>query len=795
MIRKLAIALSLLCLGSGILPAQSDDFQPRKALVVLTDDNYPPYVFRSSDGNLQGIIPDQWKLWSERTGVPVRLQGMDWDKAINLMEKGEADVLDTVFKTPEREAIWDFSDPYAMIKVPIYTSSSVTGISNVASLEGFLIGVKEGDACIGKLSAAGITNFKRYPDYEDIIKDATAGNVHVFCVDEPPALYFMHKYGIGNKFRQAFILYSGQFHRAVKKGDVDTMKLLESGFSKIGAASYQDIDRRWIGQKLIDASLSRGLRTGAIITLACLAALAALILSLRSTIRRRTAELKSTVDKLRESETAATVLLEANPDLLFIFDEKATVLHVKPSSSMPLYTEPEKFLGKNLKENFPPALAERATAAIGRVLSGEGRETMEYTLDMDGGPRCYEARLSRLGEKRVLAIIRDITERKGLEEETIRSHKLESIGVFAGGIAHDFNNILTAIEGNIALARAYPGLPESCSAFLSNAEKAADRAGSLTSQLLAFAKGGSPVRTNISMAAVAKEAATFALSGSACALKAEIGDDPLFALADRNQIAQVVHNIVINASQAMPGGGTVGLKLTTAKLKSGNHMGLPLGEYISIAVSDSGPGIPDGNQKRIFDPYFSTKPGASGLGLSVCHSIIKHHGGGIDVYSKPGFGTVFTVFIPASKPESVSGSAAAQAGENRKPLREMRALVMDDEDSVRQLLSELLKDMDMPHELAETGERGLELFKAASDSGHPYDIVFADLTVPGGMGGKEMMRGMRLSGLKFKSVVISGYSNDPIMSDYRQHGFDACLMKPFKIMDFQRIVEQLCAGA
>jgi two-component system cell cycle sensor histidine kinase/response regulator CckA len=793
MIRNRSVALIFLWLLLAVKGswAQSESFQPRKALVILIDDNYPPFVFKAPDGKLQGIVPDQWNLWSQETGIPVRLQGENWGTALDLMEKGGGDILETVFRTREREAIWDFSEPYATIEVPVYTSNSVTGVNNVASLEGFLIGVKEGDACIEKFASAGIKNLKLYPGYEEIIKDASEGNIHIFCVDGPPALYYLHKYGLTDQFREAFILYSGQFHRAVKKGDTETMSLIEGGFKKIDAARFQEIDRRWIGKKLVDESSVKTLRTVILIVLACLAALGALVLSLRLTIKRRTAELARTITRLKESETAATALLEASPDLLFIFDDKGTVLHVKPSSSMPLYAEQDKFLGKSIRDNFPLALADRTVAAIDRVLANDGQETMEYSLEMESELRSYEARLSRMGEKRVLAIVRDITERKGLEEETIRSHKLESIGVFAGGIAHDFNNILTAIEGNIALAQAYPGLPEPCSAFLANAERAADRAGSLTSQLLAFAKGGSPVRSNISLAAVAKEAAAFALTGSSCALKIEIPDDPLLAMADRNQIAQAIHNIVLNASQSMPPGGTVGLKLSKAILKSGNHLGLYPGEYVSIAVSDSGPGIARDIQKRVFDPYFSTKPGASGLGLSVCHSIVKHHGGGIDLFSKPGQATVFTLFLPAAKSEKPAKTESSNSTEMAKPRKYIRALVMDDEDAIRQFLSELLKDMELPHELAENGERGLALFRAAKDEGRPYGIVFADLTVPGGMGGKEMMREMRKSGQEFKSVVISGYSNDPIMSHYSDYGFDACLMKPFKILDFKRTVEQL----
>ncbi len=791
--KRIPILFFLIVLFSSLISAQEGSFLPRRAITVLIDNNYPPYVFRDQYGELQGIIPDQWKLWSRETGVPVKLRAEPWALAMDLMLKGDGDVLDTVFKTPEREKIYDFSPPYATIDVPVYVSSSISGISSIASLEGFLVAAKEGDASISQLTQNGISNIKLYPGYREIVEDAVAGNIHVFCVDKPAALYYIYKLGAQDRFKEAFILNSGQFHRAVREGDKDTLALLASGFDSISKAEYQDIERKWIGQR-ISGPRSVGLfLTWAGIALLAILFLTALSLYLRHLIKNRTLELGRAVQRLKDSEATAKALLNANPDSLFILDEEGLIHDYKDSPTVHLQGKVGDFLGRNVKECFPMAAATRHISAASAVLAGESQQIIEYQLEIGGAIHTFESRVLPLSQRKVLAIVRDITERKEIEEERIRSNKLESIGIFAGGIAHDFNNILTSIIGNISLVKMNPDLRPEFQAYLANAETAVDRASALTSQLLAFAKGGSPVRSGVALSPIVKETAALALAGSSCALKLEAEDEPLIALADKGQFAQALNNIVLNASQAMSEGGTVGIKLSKVKIRSGNHLSLYPGDYVSVAVTDAGMGIAPENLKRIYDPYFSTKPGAAGLGLSISHSILKHHGGGIELRSQLGRGSTFTLYVPAAAKLS-EGPATSQKSLGTSVGKNLRALIMDDEASIRQFLSELLKMMQIEHDSAPEGEKALALFDAAYKAGKPYDIVFADLTVPGGMGGKEMMRIMRKRGQSFKSVVVSGYSNDPIMSSYQIHGFDACLMKPFKIKDFQKVVDELCGG-
>ena len=246
-----AVAI-VFCLLSDCYPAAN--YKRPKTITVVTDDNYPPYIFRDSKGSLQGVIVDQWNLWEKKTGIRVRLIGMDWEKALQSMAEGKADVIDTAFVTEQRAKQYDFSKPYATIPVPIFFHKDIGGISGVDSLSGFTVGVKKGDACIDFLRSHGITAFKEFASYEEIIKAAAAEKIRVFCMDEPPALYYLNEMNIENEYRGSAPLYSGQLHRAVLKGRRNLFDIIEDGFSKISSQEYARIDKKWMGSLLRTSS-------------------------------------------------------------------------------------------------------------------------------------------------------------------------------------------------------------------------------------------------------------------------------------------------------------------------------------------------------------------------------------------------------------------------------------------------------------------------------------------------------------------------------------------------------------
>jgi len=326
------LAAAFLILGSALpAPARAAPTRAAPAAVtVVLDDTYPPYIFRTSDGTLHGILKDMWELWSRKTGIPVDLRAMDWVKAQAVMAAGEADVIDTIFETPDRLKIYDFSAPYATIDVPIYFHKSISGISDVDTLRGFTIGVKDGDACIDWLAARAIRSLKPYPSYQALVEAAGRQDIRIFCIDQPPASYFLYKLSLEGEFRHTAPLYSGQFHRAVRKGDRDMFRLIEDGFARITPEERQRIETRWLGAALPQSDQ----RTLAIITTAleaaggCALILAVWTLVLRRRVKSRTGELVHTLEALRLGERHYRELVGLTPVGVFETDAQGNCVFV-----------------------------------------------------------------------------------------------------------------------------------------------------------------------------------------------------------------------------------------------------------------------------------------------------------------------------------------------------------------------------------------------------------------------------------------------------------------------------------
>jgi len=388
----------------------------------------------------------------------------------------------------------------------------------------------------------------------------------------------------------------------------------------------------------------------------------------------------------------------------------------------------------------------------------------------------------------VVLVFRDVTEERKMAEELLKTSKLESIAILAGGIAHDFNNILTGIMGNLSLAKLQTPSDNDIFSFLTEMEKASMQAKTLTQQLLTFSKGGAPVTEVTSIVDLIKDFTIFALRGSNVKCEFFIPDDLWSVNIDEGQISQVVHNVIINADQSMPEGGVI--KVFAENIVFGAKQTLPLtpGKYVKICIEDHGVGIPAKYLQKIFDPYFTTKQKGSGLGLALAYSIIKGHHGLITVESEVRNGTTFHIFLPASEKEP------KKKEEKRKGdliIEKGKILIMDDEEIVRNVLCEMLVHMGWEAEFAKDGEDALKQYREALESGVPFDVVILDLTVPGGIGGKEAIKKLVEIDPAVKAIVSSGYSDDPIMAQFMDHGFVGVVRKPYRIQELRDVLHKV----
>jgi PAS domain S-box-containing protein len=470
-------------------------------------------------------------------------------------------------------------------------------------------------------------------------------------------------------------------------------------------------------------------------------------------------------------------------------EETYRIFGIDPAKFKPTY---KAFL------NFVhPEDREKLERTVQPLIKQGGEIDVEYRIIRPDGQVRFihsvaEVHLDKNGKPwKSLGMLHDITERKRMEQEITKVQQLESLGILAGGIAHDFNNILTAILANISMVKLYGDLQDDISQMLTEAEKASLRAKKLTQQLLTFAKGGAPIRKAMSISGLLKDTAEFTLSGSKARCEFSMPDDLWLIKADAGQIGQVIQNLIINADQAMPRGGTIKICAENAIIGENDVPLLKEGRYLKISVTDQGTGIAKKDLSSIFDPFFTTKQKGSGLGLATAFSIVNNHDGHISVDSEVEVGTTFHVYLPSSRKTSRPEERAKDEPTRGKG----RILLIDDEEIIRRATGEVLKRIGYQVKVAKDHEDGIRRYDKALKGKRPFDVIIMDLTIPGDLGAREAIKKFKEIDRDVRVIVSSGYSDDPTMSNYREYGFRGVVEKPYNIGDLAEVLHTVLGRA
>ncbi|MEP7077465.1 MAG: response regulator [Chthoniobacterales bacterium] len=478
---------------------------------------------------------------------------------------------------------------------------------------------------------------------------------------------------------------------------------------------------------------------------------------------------------LQDSARTMTNILENTTDGFFAVDYAWKFTYLNPEAEILLGRERNELLGDELWETFPALLGSPFETNYRRVMKEE--IALEFEASDSNGKNWFEVHAYPSGGG-ISVFFRDITERKRTEEERLTTSKLESLGTLAGGIAHDLNNILTVISGNIGLAQLEaPADSGSLLSFLSKAGQAAQHAAHLSSQLLTFSKGGAPLKKVVSMAELLEQATEFSLYGSNLRSDIDIPSDLWKAEVDGGQIEQVLSALLLNAREAMPHGGTVSVKAANVELEERAGALLSAGRFIKVTVTDAGYGVPEELTTKIFDPYFTTKPTGSGLGLAISYSIVKKHGGLLQLESTGSEGSVFAFYVPASDEKLVAPDH--RIADRTFHFNHQRVLVMDDEAAIRELTSQLLSTLGYEVTAVPDGSEAVRLYERALRRGENFQAVILDATVRGGMGGLATIERLRGMDPQVNAIICSGYSDEAALSEFLDYGFRGALPKPF----------------
>lgn len=798
------VVVPVVALVLGMLCAVPSQAAPDSIRVVM-DDSYPPFIFKAPDGALQGMLVDQWRLWERKTGVKVILSAMDWSEAQRRMDAGEFDVIDTIFKTDARLKKYDFTPPYQTIEQPIYFDSEIKGIKGLSSLQGFTVAVKEGGAIIPFLQQHGITALVTYPSYEAIIRAAKEHKVSVFSADLPPATYYLHKYGIADHFKRTEPVHSGEFRRAVLKGNQALLALVNDGFAKISREELEQIERQWYGEAM-EQSLSWNyllLGVGAAGLLVVLLLLSNL--GLRRLVARRTAELCRSEELYRE-------LVQQSDSIILRWQRDGAITFMNDYGLRFFGYEQAELLGRSVCDTIVPDRQEDGVDL--RVMIGDiFAHAEQYRVNLNQNVRKNGERVWISWNNRpvydddgvaveMLSVGSDVTALKQVEAALIEN-KLEldkarqqaeaaneAKSLFLANMSHEIRTPLNAVIGinSLLVERVEAGeLKE----LARDAMAAANNLLDIISDVLDLSKIEAGKLALVSVPfdprlVVNQLERMFSLLAQEKGIKLEIAlasslPGPL--AGDPARIQQIGVNLLGNAIKFTEQ-GTVRLEISGRPLDNGQV-------ELTLLVKDSGKGISEENIERIFNPFIqedlstTRKFGGTGLGLTISRRLAELMGGSLNVTSQLGQGSTFTCTVLCTSCCAVPQPAAKPAVKEQVR-RSLRILVAEDAVVNRKMMEALLR---MERHRARFAENGREALAAWREE--PFDLVLMDIQMPemdGIQATAEIRKAEAGTGRHTPIIALTAYAMNGDRDRFLEAGMDGYLAKPITVVQLRELL-------
>lgn len=769
-------------------------------LTVAGPKAFPPFYYYEGDGSLHGMASDYLGIVLDYLGVNYSVKPLlPWPRVLKDTADKEIDLIGCLAQTEDRKRFIDFSDPYLSFPMVIITTKDAPFVGGLDDLYGKKVALIERVVTGDWLKRDGIdVRPVRVDTPLSALKAVSTGKAFAHIENLAAASYLIQRHGLSNLKVAGPTPYDNyNLFMGVRKGLEPLVPILNKALAAIDPAVHSQIRNRWItvryehGIKMetVVWAVSAGLSISAL--------LFAVFYLWNRRLEKEIGQRIKAENSLRLSEEKFRLVFETSPDAIVLSRlSDGMFMEVNKGFARMTGYKREETLGKTAidldiwKENSERhALVDRLKQE-GSVVNFQCRFNRKDKKVCIGLMSAVQ--LTIQGESVILSITRDITEREMMQKEIEQAGKLKSIGILAGGIAHDFNNYLMGIINNIHLIKMNIDDDAKAVRFIENAEKSVKKATGLTQHLLTFSKGGLPDKAVITIETDIIETATFNLSGSNVKAAFNFEKDLWPVKADRDQISRVVSNLVINAREAMADGGR--LTISAENMEKNPHdavSAIPPGSYVKVSFEDEGPGIGKEHIRHIFDPFFTTKPSGNGLGLAIAYSIIKHHSGLITVSSGNQKGTVFCVYLPALPGPLPEKPAKSNLRTESRPVVPGKIMVMDDDAEIREGTRTILEGYGVAVETFRDGKTAVEAYDNAFKSAEPFELVIMDLTIPGGMGGKEAVKQILSIDPAACVIVSSGYSSDPVMADFKTYGFAGKIKKPYAVKELMALISSV----